>query len=141
MGARGMTNLTIVIYSKGTRFIHRWPDGKRPDANWLHHVVGGYVQNLMHWESFVDDDIGRVKCVAYCNEHSKIDGLPRNEVATLAWREALQRKRSEVFYGKNQYRDDRDYLAGTVVVVIGDAWFMGQAEDVGAGGPSSGNVP
>jgi len=56
-----------------------------------------------------------VQCVAFCDEHGKLDNLPTNVRATELWKAALIRADS--------HRLD-DVLCGPVAVVYGDAEFM-----------------
>ena len=61
-------------------------------------------------------------CFALCNANGKYKGLPMNDLATIAWKEALYRAidaglwRSEVM--------PTDLLVGTVAVLFGDREFM-----------------
>jgi hypothetical protein len=81
-----------VIETNGERsnFIYE----KEPPAlgmfqDWL----GGHLEAVPYFEWF-----GTRKCVAFCNEEGKLDGLPVNTVATYLWR-ATTPNMSDVLVG------------------------------------------
>ena len=105
----------------------------------LQQLVGGYLEAVPQWCLFrplantVVGDPTRpfVSCVAYCNEHGKLNGDVTNTRATIEWdfglRQLRDRYNNPVF--PSGLVDPRsggpsDYLVGTVVVVIGDTEFM-----------------
>jgi hypothetical protein len=56
-------------------------------------------------------------CFTLCNANGKLKGLAMNDLATIAWKEALRRAvDSEVM--------PTDPLVGTVAVLFGDPEFM-----------------
>jgi hypothetical protein len=62
----------------------------------------------------------REQCVAFCGEHGKIDGKPVNRRATVIWRRSITEHPDHPLMA----RLARDWLAGTVVVLIGDTKFL-----------------
>ena len=77
----------------------------------LSKAVGGYIEvvprfNRFSWQGSVE------RCVAFCNEQGKLNGLEGNSVATLLWHSALGR------------RSVNDVLVGPVAIVFGDEAFM-----------------
>jgi hypothetical protein len=79
-------------------------------------VVGGDLQlvpgfRTIRYGALVMD------CFALCNANGKHKGLPMNDLATIAWKEALRRAVDpEVM--------PTDPLVGTVAVLFGDPEFM-----------------
>jgi hypothetical protein len=105
-----------------------WNDAS-PDLAFLQKAVGGWIQGVPDWRTI--DVAGQIQpCVAYCNENGKLEGLPLNPAATLAWDAALRRVKDEVgfvVYPNGLRKEDGDLtdaLVGDVVVVTGDAEFM-----------------
>ena len=88
-----------------------------PRGDRLHELVDGYIELVPRFDAIKVNGEWR-RCVAYCNEHGKLNGLPFNVSATAFWLEAIARNR----------RGDQpliaDYLVGPVVVVMGDDDFM-----------------
>lgn len=84
--------------------------------------VGGFIEavpefNTIEFEGHLNS------CVAFCNEESKLKGLPVNDTATGLWNSALLRLRTSVRFPNGLLRDDGvflDRLQGKVVVIIGD---------------------
>lgn len=71
------------------------------------------------------DSIGGRRCVAFCNEHGKLDhvNLPMNETATALWETALNNRRSTL---RDAYGGSIDWLVGPVLVLYGDDEFMAE---------------
>ena len=79
-------------------------------------VVGGDLQVVPGFCSIRYGDVV-MDCVALCNANGKLKGLAMNDLATIAWKEALRRAvDSEVM--------PTDPLVGTVAVLFGDPEFM-----------------
>ena len=84
-------------------------------------VIGGDLQVVPGFRSIRYGDVV-MDCFALCNANGKRKGLAINNVATIAWKEALRRAveaglwRSEVM--------PTDSLVGTVAVLFGDREFM-----------------
>jgi len=77
------------------------------------------------------DRHGRVcDCVAFCEGDGKTKGRAVNAVATMLWDLALRRAQIG-----NGLRDSegrvRDYLAGDVIVVVGDAELLAATAEGG----------
>lgn len=70
-------------------------------------AVGGYIELIPYFEKYEGKP-----CIAYCNEEGKLDGLPLNVEAQVAWEKALGQPIFE------------DHLVGNIVVVQGDKEFM-----------------
>jgi len=79
---------------------------KAPTLEELQEIVGGYIELVPLFENFGDKG-----CVAFCNEEGKLNGLPINRVATLAWATGGGHMVSDV-------------LVGDVVIVQGDDDLM-----------------
>lgn len=56
----------------------------RPELRDLQELVGGLIEQIPHFTQYE----GR-KCVAWCNEEGRINGLPRNAAATALWKSAV----------------------------------------------------
>jgi hypothetical protein len=84
-------------------------------------VVGGDLQVVPGFRTIRYGAVV-MDCFALCNANGKHKGLAMNDLATIAWKEALQRAveaglwRSEVM--------PTDPLVGTVAVLFGDREFM-----------------
>jgi hypothetical protein len=52
--------------------------------------VGDYFQAVPSFDT-ISYGGTVLNCIAFCNEHGKLDHLPINEGATIAWEGALQR--------------------------------------------------
>ena len=84
-------------------------------------VVGGDLQVVPGFRTIRYGDVV-MGCVALCNANGKLKGLAMNDLATIAWKEALRRAveaglwRSEIM--------PTDPLVGTVAVLFGDREFM-----------------
>jgi len=70
----------------------------------LQGIVGGYIEIVPFFSTWHGE-----RCVVFCNEHGKLNGLPMNVRATAFW---LQ-----------QYPTS-DYLVGDVAIVTGDEEFF-----------------
>lgn len=90
-----------------------------PEVEAMQEAVGGWLELVPHFDTLMTAAGGVVRCVALCNEEGKIarpQVLPFNPRASLLWDAALKRERA--------YGIGGDYLAGTVVILTGDAEFM-----------------
>jgi hypothetical protein len=81
----------------------------------LNEWVGGYIEIVPYWQSFIVDRVTH-RCVVYCNEDGKRLGLPVNDPANWLWDAALRRDNAPPLIP--------DALVGTVVVLYGDDEFM-----------------
>lgn len=96
-----------------------------PTLDWLKAAVGdGFIEVVPGFTTLTVAGVPlrQVACVAFCNEHGKLNGLPFNRVATELWETALADQGSRL-------RDAAtgrwlDYLVGPIVVLYGDADFM-----------------
>lgn len=57
------------------------PQRTVPDNSQLNLLVGGYLKAVPYWDR---DSYGR-RCVAFCNEEGKLEGLPVNDRAMSGW--------------------------------------------------------
>ena len=80
-----------------------------PTLEQLQAVVGGDIEQVPHFHSY-----GGERCVALCNEHGRMQGLPFNYPAHTQWEVAVGRT---INVGS-------DGLLGTVVVIYGDDELM-----------------
>ena len=95
-----------------------------PDYRTLRAIVGGPIELVPYFAGPVAGEVRfnnsdaevsftdhNMTCVAFCNEHGKLEGQPPNMVATSMWREITP------------YEID-DHLVGVVAILIGDAELM-----------------
>jgi hypothetical protein len=73
---------------------------KHPSLVRIRKVVGGYIEMVPLWSTFLGDP-----CVAYCNEEGKLEGLPINKTASISWY-------------RNVGRHMNDILCGHVIVIV-----------------------
>jgi hypothetical protein len=92
-----------------------------PSLDELTSAVGGYLE-AVPWFTTVAFAGTVFNCVAFCNEHGKINHLPLNEGATMQWQRALKRHGQSLHDDRNQA--PKDWLVGPVVVLFGDREFM-----------------
>lgn len=76
----------------------------------LRESVGGDIELIPCFNEIVIDGT-KWKCVAFCNEHGKLNRLPMNNQATEMW------------WNTMKFVTD-DYLVGDIAVVYGDETFM-----------------
>ena len=67
---------------------------KHPSLQRLRKVVGGHIEMVPLWTHY-----GGHPCVAYCNEEGKLEGLPVNPVASIAWYRSVGRHMDDVLCG------------------------------------------
>jgi hypothetical protein len=84
-------------------------------------VIGGYVEAVPGFSTIGFAGVV-MSCVAFCNEHGKLDKLPVNEPATAYWERSLRRQGMQLLDDKTQI--PKDWLVGNVVVLFGDGEFM-----------------
>ena len=89
----------------------------------LRTAVGGDIEMV---PGFVSIGYGGVvlDCVAFADEHGKLDHKPLNELATMAWARALHRLGHELHDDKS--KTPKDWLVGSIAVVFGDKEFMAE---------------
>jgi len=73
----------------------------------LQERVGGWLEVISYFDKYEGKP-----CIAYCNEEGKLNRLPLNVEAQVAWEKAL----GEPIFS--------DHLVGNIVVVQGDEEFM-----------------
>ena len=85
----------------------------------LRNAIGGDLEIVPGFKTIIYGDVV-MDCVALCNEHGKLAGLPINLRATMEWEIALHR------IGGGLLKNDQvtDYLVGPVIVLFGDQEFM-----------------
>ena len=66
------------------------PFDQPPALEDLQAGVGDYFQAVPSFDT-ISYGGTVLNCIAFCNEHGKLDHLPINEGATIAWEGALQR--------------------------------------------------
>lgn len=98
------------------------PDAKPLDAaptlEALQAGVGGDIEHVPMFDTIQDDGGATHKCVCFCNEEGKLDGLPVNNLATVLWDRALKRSGHHGLLQSNGR--PADVLVGPIVVIIGD---------------------
>jgi len=80
-----------------------------PDVSEFQAAVGGYIETVPYFEKY-----NGKRCVAFCHEEGKLEGLPTNRHAMAAWEAALGRPIAE------------DYLVGPICIISGDEDFLSQ---------------
>jgi len=99
------------VYRPGTSVPEVTVFRAAPPLEFLRDAVGGDIEAVPFFTSY------RLQpCVAFCNEHGKLEEQPFNEMATRLWRLCPA--------PPPFIRDESDYLAGAVVVLFGDDEFM-----------------
>lgn len=114
---------TMLIYRPGEEVAEIKPLDHTPDFIELHNMVGGEIEvvplfGTIKYGDKIED------CVAFCAEFGKIESFPVNRMATMEWERALARRGD----GHTLFHADgsmKDFLVGNIVVVFGDAEFMG----------------
>ena len=92
---------------------------KRPNLKQMQDAVGGHIESVPAMEWFYPPSATEpVPCWAIVNEEGKLEGLPVNVLATIAWDRALRRDCDRGF-GDPGIRFD--VLCGVVAVFTGDA--------------------
>jgi hypothetical protein len=86
---------------------------KRPDSDKFHAAVGGWLELVPYFDTFLWDGELR-KCAVFCDEEGKQKGKEPNIMATILWQMAQDRRRVTV----------EDHLVGNICVVFGDHEFM-----------------
>ena len=76
-----------------------------PDCSELQSRVSGYIECVPYFNRYKGE-----RCVAFCNEEGKLDGLDANKLATGAWHYQLEKAGVPC----------HDVLVGPVVIVTGD---------------------
>lgn len=88
-----------------------------PTLEQLKAAVGGYIEVVPRWNRFLWGGAER-DCVAFCNEHGKLNGMKLNLPATVQWWLCLQHHHG--------FQNCHDQLFGPVAVVIGDYELLKQ---------------
>ena len=86
-------------------------------------AVGGYIELVPGFRTIAFSGVV-LDCVALANEYGKINKLPLNEAATLAWGHACRRSGWGELYQPDGI--PRDWLVGDIAVVFGDREFMAE---------------
>jgi|SRR5215471_2019351 len=85
---------------------------RAPLLDELRNAVHGDLEAVPYFNSIAYGGVV-FDCVAFCNEHGKLNGAEHNIAATLLWQRSQARARVDV----------RDMLVGPVVVLFGDREF------------------
>lgn len=93
-----------------------------PTLEFLQEAVGGYIEAVPHFDQIRHGEVIE-RCIVYCNENGKLDGLPFNAAATEAWDQAIPPSLSL----RSPDGGWKDYLVGPVLVLFGDRQFMAEA--------------
>jgi hypothetical protein len=88
----------------------------------LQEGVGGDLEVVPYFNS-ISHGGTVLSCVAFCDEHGKLNHGPLNEPATMAWERAVSREGLEL---RDKSGNLKDFLVGPVVVVFGDSEFMAE---------------
>jgi hypothetical protein len=79
-------------------------------------IVGGYLEVIPHWTTYLHNDGVLYDACALCNEDGKGMELPVNRLATARWAQAIGMPLHDLI--------KRDVLVGNVVLIFGDLEFM-----------------
>jgi len=107
---------TILIYKPGTTIPEVQEIDGPPTLDVLKAAIGGGHLEVVPYFSTIQHGQQRHRCVAFCDEEGKLDGLSFNKVATQHWDHAMR-----ISQGCNA---SPDYLVGDIAVVFGDEEFM-----------------
>lgn len=105
---------TLFCYRPGQPYI-REEITEVPSLARLQELVGGYIQVVPYFDwVFMDKKLQ--KCVAFCNEEGKLNGLEFNVAATMLWESSLSTQDMSLV------RDGtlEDHLVGPIVIITGD---------------------
>jgi hypothetical protein len=89
-----MSGQVIIIPADEVQSVLLRETDKQPTLQELHAIVGGYIEAVPHW-----DQHNGQPCVAYCNEEGKLNELPINMRATVAWYRELGQRVDDVLVG------------------------------------------
>lgn len=98
---------TVLISTNGT--ILETPIKEPPSLDVLQKAVGGHIECVPYFTRY-----GEERCIAFCNEEGKLEGLPPNPVAQNLWEKAV----GDGLLG--------DFLVGNILLVVGDEKFLEQ---------------
>lgn len=95
-------NRLITIKTDGSETVKELQSVPRLEE--LQKAVGGWIETVPYFNEYEAKP-----CVAFCNEHGKLEGLPYNYKATVLWRHLFETD---------------DVLMGDVAIVQGEPEFM-----------------
>lgn len=98
-----MKGLLICIQTDGA--LSAAPITAPPHFTTLRTIVQGSIEVVPYFDIYKGE-----RCVAFCNEHGKLEGLPLNAFAQEHWRRAQDH--NDVDIG--------DVLVGNIAIVTGD---------------------
>lgn len=96
-----MRGEAIIIEVDGS--IRTVPLDHPPRAKEIHEWVKGYIEVVPCFTSYRGE-----RCVAFCNEEGKLDGMQINVVATALW-----------LNSGHQHHEPNDVLVGPVAIIVG----------------------
>jgi hypothetical protein len=112
---------SMLIFEPGKLAEHREFD-RALTLEELRTAVGGDIEHVQGFET-VNFGGAWISCVAFCNEHGKLDHLPINNAATMAYERAVRRLGGTLRAPDSTFIE---WLAGPVAVIFGDAEFMAE---------------
>lgn len=89
----------------------------------LQSAVGGNIEIVRYLDKIEFEGRPESRCVAFCNDEGKIDGLPFNERASGFWIKLLV-ERGMLQVGPDSRVKVRDVLVGPIAFVCGDDAFL-----------------
>jgi len=100
------------------------PLDHEPTAAELHEHIGGYIELVPCFDHYLTRSSGTLRskwvaCLAFCDEEHKLKGLPINIAASSLWYAALDHQWTPEG-AASLIPHYRDYLGGTVLIIIGD---------------------
>lgn len=104
-----MNGHATILRANGVR--EEIPLDSVPDLALLQKWVGGYVEVVPRFQKFENK-----RCVAFCNETGKLDGLQRNEAATRLWAALVNIPLESM----------PDVLVGDIAIVTGSQSFLNE---------------
>jgi hypothetical protein len=114
-----MQGTIVQIKIDGTRWVTE-VTGKPKLEDLKAAIGGGFLELVPFFDTYEHGD-KIVKCIAYCDEHGKMNKLPINKEATILWERALSRTGRSLLSPEGQILD---ILVGPICIVFGDADFM-----------------
>jgi hypothetical protein len=114
--------ISIAPYNRPTDLTFTPVEGE-PKLELLKNAIGGgYIELVPGFDTIEQKPGEVVKCVAFCDEEGKLNGLPANTYATILWDKALRRHGGPGLLQRDGTAVD--VLVGPIAIVIGDDEFM-----------------
>jgi Domain of unknown function (DUF3846) len=90
----------------------------RPQYEFLSQSVGGYIELVPEFDTYLHQ-----RCTVWCNENGKLERMPINTRATMAWNAALGGRLIP------EGQPPLDVLVGDILVIAGDDEILNDTDD------------